>query len=77
MAPSLEDTLAALADSDPLPAAPATGWEETFAPAAAMAPDPADLVAALEAPKLPLAERSAAQADVAVPPPSANVCNRR
>ncbi|MGI8427484.1 MAG: NACHT domain-containing protein [Actinomycetota bacterium] len=50
MVPSLADTLAALADSDPLPAAPATGWDETFALAAAMAPDPAGFVAALEAP---------------------------
>ena len=68
MVPSLEDTLAALADSDPLPAAPATRWEETFALAAAMAPDPAGFVAALEAPNLPLAGRCAAQADVAIPP---------
>ena len=68
MAPSLEDTLAALADSDPLPAAPATGWEETFALAAAMTPDPAGFVAALEAPNLPLAGRCAAQADVPIPP---------
>ena len=68
MAPSLEDTLAVLADSDPLPAAPATGWEETFALAAAMTADPAGFVAALEAPNLALAGRCAAQADVAVPP---------
>jgi len=68
MAPSLEDTLAALADSDPLPAAPATGWEETFALAATMTRDPAGFVAALEAPNLPLAGRCAAQADVPIPP---------
>jgi hypothetical protein len=68
MAPSLEDTLAALADPDPLPAAPATGWEETFALAAAMTPDTAGFVAALEAPNLPLAGRCAAQADVLIPP---------
>jgi len=66
--PSLADTLAELADSDPLPEAPATGWEESFALAAAMAADPAGFVAALETVNLPLAGRCAAQADVAIPP---------
>ena len=40
MSPSLEaGTAAGSRDSDPLPAAPATGWEETFVLAAAMVPD--------------------------------------
>jgi hypothetical protein len=40
MAPSLAEVLAGLADSDPLPEAPTTGWEETFVLAAAIAPAP-------------------------------------
>jgi hypothetical protein len=46
--PSLPDVLAGLADSDPLPAAPTTGWEETFVLAAAMAPAAEAFVTALD-----------------------------
>ncbi|KFB68957.1 SUMF1/EgtB/PvdO family nonheme iron enzyme [Candidatus Accumulibacter vicinus] len=64
ISPSLPDVLVGLADSDPLPAAPATGWEETFVLAAAMARSPEDFVSALLAVNLPLAGRCAAQPDV-------------
>ena len=40
VSPSLQDTLAGLADSDPLPPLPGTGWEETAVLAAAMADRP-------------------------------------
>jgi hypothetical protein len=66
MVPSLPDVLAGLADSDPLPAAPTTGWEETFVLAAAMAPAAEPFVTALMAVNLPLAGRCAAPPDVAV-----------
>jgi len=66
--PGLAETLAALADADPLPPMPATGWEETLLLAAAMAAAPGDFVNALEDANLPLAGRCAAQADVSLPP---------
>ena len=64
MSPSLQEVLASLADSDPLPAAPGTGWEETFVIAAAMAPDADAFVGAVAEVNLPLAGRCAAQPDV-------------
>jgi formylglycine-generating enzyme required for sulfatase activity len=67
ISPTLDDVLAGLADSDPLPEAPSTGWEETFVLAAAMAHAPADFVSALMAVNLPLAGRCAAQPDVHLP----------
>ncbi|MBE2259301.1 MAG: SUMF1/EgtB/PvdO family nonheme iron enzyme [Rhodobacteraceae bacterium] len=67
ISPSLDELLAGLADCDPLPAAPTTGWEESFILAAAMAPAPADFVAALMAVNLPLAGRCAAPPDVILP----------
>ena len=54
-------------DTDPLPPAPPTGWEETFMLAAAMRPaDP--FVDALRKVNLPLAGRCAAQPDVTIAP---------
>ncbi len=61
---SLQDTLAGLADADPLPLLPTTGWEETTVLAAAMTPDPAGFVTCLLEVNLPLAGRCAAQPDV-------------
>ena len=66
--PSLSETLAALADSDPLPPAPATGWEETAQLAAAMAAQPDDFVRALAEANLPLAAQCAAAPGVRVLP---------
>jgi hypothetical protein len=65
--PSLQDTLQALADSDPLPPLPSTGWEETTVLATAMAHDPEGFVTAVMASNLPLAGRCAAQPEVKVP----------
>jgi formylglycine-generating enzyme required for sulfatase activity len=64
--PSLPTTLAGLADSDPLPPLPSTGWEETTVLAAAMAADPDRFVADLMDPNLALAGRCAAQPEVSV-----------
>lgn len=68
ISPTLEQVLQSLPDSDPLPQAPATGWEETFALAAAMAPDADTFVSVLAEQNLPLAGRCAAQPDVGVSP---------
>jgi formylglycine-generating enzyme required for sulfatase activity len=62
--PSLPTTLAGLADSDPLPPLPSTGWEETTVLAAAMATNPDRFVADLMDPNLALAGRCAAQPEV-------------
>ena len=64
--PNLQDTLAKLADSDPLPPLPGTGWEETTLLAAAMAKDPARFVAELMEENLPLVGRCAAQPEIGV-----------
>ena len=61
MSPSLDETLQALADSDPLPAAPATGWEETFLLVAEMIGEPAGFIGELSKLNLPLAGRCAAK----------------
>ncbi|WP_287461917.1 SUMF1/EgtB/PvdO family nonheme iron enzyme [Accumulibacter sp.] len=66
MLPRLPEVLAGLADADPLPAAPATGWEETFVLAAAIARDADAFVGALIDRNLPLAGRCAAPPDVPV-----------
>ena len=66
VAPNLQDTLAGLADSDPLPPLPGTGWEETAVLAAAMATGADQFVADLMTANLALAGRCAAQPDVAV-----------
>ena len=62
----LQDTLAGLADSDPLPPLPGTGWEETAVLAAAMAANPDAFITDLMPTSLALAGRCAAQPDVRV-----------
>ncbi|MFO1430844.1 MAG: SUMF1/EgtB/PvdO family nonheme iron enzyme [Candidatus Competibacteraceae bacterium] len=64
--PSLQETLAGLADADPLPPLPGTGWEETTVLAAAMNAQPDAFVAGLMEVNLPLAGRCAAQPDVRI-----------
>ena len=64
--PDLPSTLRDLADADPLPPLPSTGWEETTVLAAAMASDPARFITDLMAHNLALAGRCAAQPEVAV-----------
>ena len=64
--PSLTETLASLADSDPLPPLPGSGWEETTLLAAVMARQPETFIADLMTHHLPLAGRCAAQLEVAV-----------
>jgi formylglycine-generating enzyme required for sulfatase activity len=66
VAPSLKETLARIADSDPLPLLPGTGWEETTALAAAMAKNPDRFVADLMKTNLVLAGRCAGQPDVEI-----------
>ncbi len=66
--PSLEETLAGLEASDPLPALPTTGWEETTILAAAMAADVEQFVTDLMPGNLPLAARCAAAVEVQVSP---------
>ena len=62
----LEATLAKLADGDPLPPLPQTGWEETALTAAPMATDPPGFIRALIAHNLPLAARCAASPEVQI-----------
>ena len=64
--PSLAQVLAQLADADPLPPAPQTGWEETTVLAVAMSANPEAFVTALMETNLPLAGRCAAQPDVRI-----------
>jgi formylglycine-generating enzyme required for sulfatase activity len=62
--PSLQAALHDLADADPLPPLPTTGWEETTVLAAAMASDPDRFVTDLMPQNLALAGRCAAQPEV-------------
>jgi formylglycine-generating enzyme required for sulfatase activity len=62
--PALETVLSGLADSDPLPPAPSSGWEETMLLAVAMASAPEQWISELAKVNLPLAGRCAAQADL-------------
>jgi len=64
--PSLAETIAGLADSDPLPPLPQTGWEETTVLAAALSTDADSFVHLLIAMNLPLAARCASAPDVKV-----------
>jgi hypothetical protein len=64
VSPSLQETLATLPDSDPLPALPGSGWEETMLLAAAMSSNPEQFVSDLMATNLALAGRAAAQPEV-------------
>jgi formylglycine-generating enzyme required for sulfatase activity len=66
VSPSLKETLARIADSDPVPLLPGTRWEETTALAAVIAEDPDRLVSDLMTANLPLAGRCAAQPDVKI-----------
>ncbi|HEX4946839.1 MAG TPA: SUMF1/EgtB/PvdO family nonheme iron enzyme [Blastocatellia bacterium] len=60
----LAQTLQRLADGDPLPPLPQTGWEETTLTAAPMATDPAAFIRDLIPHNLPLAARCAAAVKV-------------
>ncbi|MBE2201549.1 MAG: SUMF1/EgtB/PvdO family nonheme iron enzyme [Anaerolinea sp.] len=64
----LSDWLEKANVSDPLPAAPTTGWEETTLLAAAMTADQEQFVTDLMAANLPLATRCAAAPEVNVSP---------
>jgi formylglycine-generating enzyme required for sulfatase activity len=66
VSPSLQATLYDLADADPLPPLPTTGWEETTVLAAAMARDPDRFVTELMPQNLALAGRCAAQPEVSI-----------
>ncbi len=60
LSPSLQQTLETLADYEPLPPVPSTGWEETFLLAAEMLDSPVAFINALANVNLPLAGRCAA-----------------
>ncbi len=60
VSPALQETLSKLADGDPLPPLPQTGWEETTLIAAPMAKDSQAFIRALLPHNLPLAARCAA-----------------
>jgi formylglycine-generating enzyme required for sulfatase activity len=64
--PKLDEVLAGLADGDPLPPLPQTGWEETCLTAAPMAKDPDAFIRALLPHNLPLAARCAASPEVRI-----------
>jgi len=72
--PSLAETIAGLADSDPLPPLPQTGWEETMVLAAALSTEPDVFVRSLIAMNLPLATRCASAHDVKV---SEGLCRKK
>ncbi len=65
--PDLQEALRQIADSDPLPLLPGTGWEETTVLAAAMARQPEPFLRGLIEANLPLAGRCAAAPDVMAP----------
>ncbi|MDX2029129.1 MAG: SUMF1/EgtB/PvdO family nonheme iron enzyme [Blastocatellia bacterium] len=64
--PPLEETLAGLADGDPLPPLPQTGWEETTLTAAPMSREPEAFIRALLPHNLPLAARCAASPELQI-----------
>lgn len=64
VSPTLEEELNRIADSDPLPLLPGTGWEETAVMAAAMSRDPDGYLRGLMEANLPLAGRCAAAPDI-------------
>jgi formylglycine-generating enzyme required for sulfatase activity len=66
VSPALAETLGKLADGDPLPPLPQTGWEETAVTAAPMAGDTAAFIRALVTHNLPLAARCAASPEATV-----------
>ncbi len=64
--PRLDETIQTLADNDPLPPLPATGWEETTVLAAALSADSEAFVRGLMDVNLPLAARAATAPEVVV-----------
>ncbi len=66
VSPTLAETIAGLADGDPLPPLPQTGWEETTLTAAPMAKDPQTFIRDLILRNLPLAARCAASPELKV-----------
>ncbi len=66
--PHLTDTFKKLADGDPLPLLPQTGWEETTLTAAPMSRDPNGFIRALMPHNLALAGRSAAAGEATITP---------
>ena len=68
MTPSLQEVIASLDKSDPLPAAPTTGWEETMVLAVAMNRNQLQFVTDLMAVNLPLAARCLASSEVYLSP---------
>lgn len=64
VSPTLEETLAGLADGDPLPAPPHTGWEETTLTAAPMVKDSQAFIRDLIPHNLPLAGLCAASPEM-------------
>ncbi len=68
VSPTLDEVLATLADGDPMPPLPQTGWEETTLTAAPMAKDPNTFIRDLMPHNLPLAARCAASPEITVDP---------
>jgi formylglycine-generating enzyme required for sulfatase activity len=66
VSPALEETLAGLADGDPLPPLPQTGWEETTLTACPMSKDPQAFIREMIPHNLPLAARCAASPEVKI-----------
>lgn len=66
VSPTLAETIADLADGDPLPSLPQTGWEETTLTAAPMAKDPQEFIRDLIPHNLPLAARCAVSPEVKI-----------
>ncbi|MEK7830299.1 MAG: hypothetical protein AAB401_04390, partial [Acidobacteriota bacterium] len=66
VSPTLAETIATLADGDPLPPLAQTGWEETTLTAAPMAKEPEAFIRALMPENLALAARCAASAEVKI-----------
>jgi len=66
VSPSLDETIAGLADGDPLPVLPQTGWEETTLTASPMADDPDAFVRNLIDHNLPLSARCASSAEIRI-----------
>lgn len=66
VSPTMEETLAGLADGDPLPPPPQTGWEETTLTAGPMAKDPQAFIRDLIPHNLPLAGRCAASPEAKI-----------
>lgn len=66
VSPTLAETFTGLADGDPLPPLPHTGWEETTLTAAPMAKDPQAFIRNLIPHNLPLAAHCAASPELSI-----------